>query len=73
MKEVLAFGWNQQFIPMKSGNIWLCVNYRELKNIPKDAYPLPLLDEVQDSLLGSVLLPNIGFIELVVVATSKFK
>ena len=37
----------------KSGEIQLCVDYRALnKNMVKDAYPLPLPDEVQDRLSG---------------------
>ena len=37
----------------KSGKIRLCVDYRALnKNTVKDAYPLPLPDEVQDRLSG---------------------
>jgi hypothetical protein len=42
------------FVRKKSGEIRLCIDYRELnKNTRKDAYPLPLPDEVQDRLAGS--------------------
>ena len=42
------------FVPKKSGEIRLCIDYRELnKKTTKDAYPLPLPDEVQDQLAGS--------------------
>ena len=41
----------------KTGEIRLCVDYRELnKRTTKDAYPLPLPDEVQDRLSGATIL-----------------
>ena len=43
-------------VPKKSGEIRLCVDYRQLnKQTSKDAYPLPLSDEVQDCLSGSAI------------------
>ncbi len=40
----------------KSGAIRICVDYRELnKRTKKDAYPLPLPNEVQDRLAGSTI------------------
>eukprot|EP00731_Ephydatia_muelleri_P027497 Em0019g370a len=42
------------YVPKKSGEIKICIDYRELnKQTVKDAYPLPLPDEVQDRLSGS--------------------
>ena len=42
------------FVRKKTGDIRLCVDYRELnKRTVKDAYPLPRPDEVQDQLAGS--------------------
>ena len=42
------------FVRKKSGEIRLCIDYRELnKKTTKDAYPLPLPDEVQDQLAGA--------------------
>ena len=44
------------FVPKKSGQLRLCVDYRELnKCTTKDSYPLPLPDEVQDRLAGSII------------------
>ena len=41
------------YVQKKTGEIRLCVDYRELnKRTHKDAYPLPLIDEVQDRLSG---------------------
>ena len=48
------------FVPKKSGEIRLCVDYQELnKKTVKDAYPLPLPDEVQDCLAGSTLFSTL--------------
>ena len=45
------------FVPKKSGELRLCVDYRELnKKTTRDAYPLPLPDEVQDRLSGSTVI-----------------
>ena len=42
------------FIPKKSGELRICIDYRELnKQSVRDSYPLPLPDEVQDRLAGS--------------------
>ena len=47
-------------VPKKSGEIHLCVDYRGLnKKTVKDAYPLPLPDEMQDRLAGSTLFPTL--------------
>ena len=47
------------FVPKKSGEIRLCVDYRELNKTTKDAYPLPLPDEVQDQLSGSTIFSTL--------------
>lgn len=48
------------FVRKKSGEIRLCVDYRELnKKTQKDAYPLPLPDEVQDKLAGATVFTTL--------------
>ena len=48
------------FTYKKNGDIRLCVDYRELnKRTVKDAYPLPLPDEVQDQLAGSTVFSTL--------------
>ena len=48
------------FIPKKSGEIRLCVDYRALnKKTSRDAYPLPLPDAVQDRLAGSTIFTTL--------------
>eukprot|EP00731_Ephydatia_muelleri_P010889 Em0005g1475a len=44
----------------KTGEIRLCVDYREVnKRTSKDAYPLPLIDEVQDRLSGATIFSKL--------------
>ena len=48
------------FVRKKSGEIRLCVDYRELnKKTTKDAYPLPLPDKVQDQLAGAKVFTSL--------------
>ncbi|KAL5496314.1 hypothetical protein EMCRGX_G012570 [Ephydatia muelleri] len=48
------------YVRKKSGELCLCVDYRKLnKRTHKDAYPLPLVDEVQDRLSGSVIFSKL--------------
>ena len=48
------------FVCKKTGDIRICVDYQELKKrTVKDAYPLPLPDEVQDKLAGSVIFSTL--------------
>ena len=48
------------FVPKKSGDLRLCIDYRELnKKTARDAYPLPLPDEVQDRLSGSTIFSTL--------------
>ena len=48
------------FVPKKSGQFRICIDYRELnKHTTKDSYPLPLPDEVQDRLAGSTVFSTL--------------
>ena len=48
------------FVPKKSGQLRICIDYRELnKRTTKDSYPLPLPDEVQDQLAGSTVFSTL--------------
>ena len=70
IKEALAKGWickSQSpagapilFVPKKSGELRLCVNYCGLNAITiKNRYPLPLISELLDCLSGSVVFSKI--------------
>jgi len=44
-----SIGYPVLFIPKKSGQLRLCINYRQLNSITKkDRYPLPLISKIQD-------------------------
>ena len=48
------------FVQKKTGELRLCVDYRELnKKTTKDAYPLPLQDEIQDRLTGAKIFTTL--------------
>lgn len=70
LKEALAKGWIREsqsptgapilFVPKKSGELRLCVDYRGLNAITiKNRYPLPLISELLDRLNGSVIFSKI--------------
>ena len=53
-------GGTSSIYSQKNGDIRLCVDYHELnKRTVKDTYPLPLPDEVQDQLAGSVVFSTL--------------
>ena len=48
------------FVPKKSDDLRLCIDNSELnKKTTKNAYPLPLPDEVQDRLSGSTIFSTL--------------
>ena len=48
------------YVPKKSGEIRICVDYQELNNKTiKDAYPLPRPNEIQDKLEGSTVFSTL--------------
>jgi hypothetical protein len=48
---------NPVLIPTKTGGLRMCINYTDLnKHCPKDPFPLPRIDQVMDSTVGSILL-----------------
>src|SRR5438045_7196506 len=70
LKEALVKGWIREsqspagapilFVPKKSGELRLCVDYRGLNAITiKNRYPLPLISELLDRLNGSVIFSKI--------------
>ena len=66
------------FVPKKSGEVRICIDYRELnKQSVRDSYPLPLPDEVQDRLAGSKVFSTIdlhsGYWQLPVAPADREK
>ena len=66
------------FVRKKSGEIRLCVDYRELnKKTVKDAYSLPRPDKVQDRLAGSTIFSTLdlqcGYWQLPVHSSDRAK
>ena len=66
------------FVPKKSGELRICIDYRQLnKQTVKDAYPLPLPDEVQDKLAGCTVFTTLdlhsGYWQLPVAPHDQLK
>jgi hypothetical protein len=54
-KSSSSAGYPIIFVPKKGGELRLCVDYRHLNEITiKDRHPLPLIQEMQDRIQGSV-------------------
>ena len=48
------------FVPKKSGELRICVDYRALnKQSVRDSYPLPLPDEIQDCLTNAAVFSTL--------------
>ena len=70
IKDALTKGWIHEsqspagapilFIPKKSGELCLCVDYHGLNAVTiKNQYPLPLISKLLDRLNGSVIFSKI--------------
>src|SRR5207247_5983738 len=70
INEALAKGWIQEsqsptgapilFVPRKSGELRLCVDYRGLNAVTiKNRYSLPLINDLLDRLRGSTVFSKI--------------
>ena len=66
------------FVPKTSGELQICIDYRQLnKQTVRDAYPLPLPDEVQDRLAHSTVFTTLdlhsGYWQLPLVPNDQEK
>ena len=66
------------FVPKKSGELHICIDYRQLnKQTVRDAYTLPLPDEIQDHLAGSSVFTTLdlqsGYWQLLVAPEDQAK
>jgi hypothetical protein len=53
---------NPVLVPKKTGGLRMCIDYTDLnKHCPKDPFPLPRIDQVVDSMVGSVILCFLDF------------
>ena len=70
IKDALTKGWIHKsqspagtpilFVPKKSGELHLCIDYHGLNAVTiKNRYPLPLISELLDRLNGSVIFSKI--------------
>ena len=66
------------YVTKKDGGLRICVDYRELnKRTVKDAYPLPLIDDIQSHLSGAVVFStldlNSGYWQLPIHPDDRYK
>ena len=62
----------------KNGEVRICMDYRELnKKTSKDAYPLPLPDEIQEKLKGDNVFSTLdlrsGYWQILIAAKDRHK
>ena len=58
--NVSPWGAPVLFVKRKDGNMRLCIDYRELKNLTiKNKYPLPRIDDLFDQLKGTIYFSKI--------------
>jgi hypothetical protein len=66
------------FVPKKNGELRICIDYRELnKRTQKNSYPLPLPDEVQDTLGNATVFSKLdcrkGFWQVPIHPDDRYK
>ena len=60
MRKAAANRWLSFVCAKKLGDLRMCIDYRELnKKKVKDAYPLPLADDLKDKLAGSTIFSTV--------------
>ena len=58
--SVLPWGAPVLFVKKKDGNIWLCIDYKQLNKVTiKNKYPLPRIDDLFDQLQGKMVFSKI--------------
>jgi hypothetical protein len=56
IRECLVWLTNPVLVPKKTGGLRMCIDYTDInKHCPKDPFPLHRIDQIMDSMAGSVL------------------
>lgn len=51
------------FVKKKDGDLWMCINYRELNKVNiKNKYPLPMFDDLFDQMDGCLVFSKIDML-----------
>jgi hypothetical protein len=58
IREVIHPMWeaNPVVVPKPNGAMQMCIDFRDLKKLPKNPFPLPRIDQIVDSTAGCDLL-----------------